>query len=182
MMLRERSPAELATGHAVRFYRSDEALAQIVADAIGCGLEAEQPGLIVATPDHTALIVRELQLRGVDLEELRRSGRFMLRDAARTLNDFMIDGVPDPVLFGKVMHPLLEDLCQGRPGRIIHVYGEMVDVLWRRGDTRAAIQLEMLWNDLANRHDFSLLCGYAMGNFYKDAEKREICSHHTHSA
>jgi len=86
------------------------------------------------------------------------------------------------VLFGKVMHPLLEDLCQGRPGRIIHVYGEMVDVLWRRGDTRAAIQLEMLWNDLANRHDFSLLCGYAMGNFYKDAEKREICSHHTHSA
>jgi DcmR-like sensory protein len=80
------------------------------------------------------------------------------------------------------MHPLLEDLCQGRPGRIIHVYGEMVDVLWRRGDTRAAIQLEMLWNDLANRHDFSLLCGYAMGNFYKDAEKREICSHHTHSA
>jgi hypothetical protein len=182
MRLRERAPAELATGHAVRFYRSDEALAQIVADAVGRGLEAEQPALIVATPDHLALIVRELQLRGVDLEHLRLSRLFLVRDAARTLNDFMIDGVPDSSLFGMVMHPLLEELCQGRPGRIIHVYGEMVDVLWKRGETRAAIQLEMLWNDLANRHEFSLLCGYAMGNFYKDVERREICSHHTHSA
>jgi 4-alpha-glucanotransferase len=26
----------------------------------------------------------------------------------------------------------------------------------------------MLWNRLANTHDFSLLCGYAMGNFYKE--------------
>jgi hypothetical protein len=30
-------------------------------------------------------------------------------------------------------------------------------------------QVEMLWNRLANIHDFSLLCGYSMGNFYKDA-------------
>ena len=181
-MLHERSPVELAAGHAVRFYRSDEALAQIVAEAVGRGLQAEQPGLIVATPDHTALIVRELQLRGVDLEQRRRSGHFVVRDAARTLNDFMVDGVPDSLLFGKVMNPLLEELCRNRPGQIIHVYGEMVDLLWKRGETRAAIQLEMLWNELANRHEFSLLCGYAMGNFYKDAEKREICSHHTHSA
>ena len=182
MRLRERSQAELATGHAVRFYRSDEALAQIVADAVGRGLEAEQPALIVATPDHMASIVRELQFRGLDLEHLRLSRHFVVRDAARTLNDFMVDGVPDSSLFGKVMNPLLEELCQGRPGRIIHVYGEMVDVLWKRGETRAAVQLEILWNDLANRHDFSLLCGYTMGNFYKEAERREICSTHTHSA
>ena len=65
-----------------------------------------------------------------------------MRDAARMLDDFMIDGVPDSSLFRTVMDPLLEDLCQGRPGRVIHVYGEMVDVLWKRGETRAAIQLE----------------------------------------
>jgi hypothetical protein len=29
-------------------------------------------------------------------------------------------------------------------------------------------------------HDFSLLCGYAMGSFYKDAGMRDICSHHSH--
>ena len=44
----------------------------------------------------------------------------------------------------------------------------------------AAIRLEMFWNRLANSHDFSLLCGYSMGNFYKDATIEDICRHHTH--
>lgn len=29
-------------------------------------------------------------------------------------------------------------------------------------------------------HPFSLLCGYAIGNFYKDAGMREICEQHSH--
>ena len=28
--------------------------------------------------------------------------------------------------------------------------------------------------------EFSLLCGDAMGNFYKGAQQQEICDHHTH--
>jgi hypothetical protein len=56
----------------------------------------------------------------------------------------------------------------------------MVDVLWQDGLTAAAIALEMLWNQLAMTHDFSLLCGYAMGNFYKDAGMRDICAQHSH--
>ena len=43
----------------------------------------------------------------------------------------------------------------------------MVNVLWKDGMTGAAIKLEMLWNRLANTHDSSLLCGYAMCNFYR---------------
>jgi hypothetical protein len=57
----------------------------------------------------------------------------------------------------------------------------MVDVLWRDGQSVAAIRLEMLWNRLAMTHDFSLLCGYAMGNFYKDANVADICEQHTHA-
>lgn len=33
---------------------------------------------------------------------------------------------------------------------------------------------------LANSHDFSLLCSYAMGNFYKDASIDDVCRQHTH--
>jgi hypothetical protein len=29
-------------------------------------------------------------------------------------------------------------------------------------------------------HAFALLCGYSMGNFYKDAAQKDICQHHTH--
>ena len=34
--------------------------------------------------------------------------------------------------------------------------------------------------DATATHDFSLVCGYSMGNFYKDAAIEEICSHHSH--
>jgi len=44
----------------------------------------------------------------------------------------------------------------------------------------AAIKLEMLWNHLANTRDFSLLCGYSMGSFYKDASIEDITRQHTH--
>ena len=43
-----------------------------------------------------------------------------------------------------------------------------------------AIKLEMLWNRLSNTHDFALLCGYAMGSFYKSATVEDVCRHHTH--
>jgi hypothetical protein len=56
----------------------------------------------------------------------------------------------------------------------------MVDLLGHDGLTVAAIRLEILWNQLAMTHDFSLLCGYAMGNFYKDAQIEDICRHHSH--
>jgi hypothetical protein len=40
--------------------------------------------------------------------------------------------------------------------------------------------IEKVWNELATTHRFSLLCGYSMGNFYKDAAQEEICRQHTH--
>ena len=65
----------------------------------------------------------------------------------------------------------------------IRAYGEMVDVLWRDGNTDGAIRLEELWEELGESYAFSLLCAYAMGNFYKTTDVgafREICHRHTH--
>jgi hypothetical protein len=74
---------------------------------------------------------------------------------------------------------MLENISEGR-AVAIRAFGEMVDVLWRAGETVAAVKLEVLWNELARTHNFSLLCGYSMGNFYKSAAIDEICGHHTH--
>jgi hypothetical protein len=53
-------------------------------------------------------------------------------------------------------------------------------VLWKQGHTEAAIRLEVLWNELASTYAFSLLCGYAMGNFFKETAKlHEVCEQHT---
>ena len=37
-----------------------------------------------------------------------------------------------------------------------------------------------MMNQLAKSHDFKLLCGYSMGNFYQDAAVGEIARQHTH--
>jgi hypothetical protein len=78
------------------------------------------------------------------------------------------------------MIPILDRVSAGRPDCVIRAYGEMVDVLWKDDLHAAAIRLEMLWNQLANARRFSLLCGYSMGSFYKDAAFHEICRQHTH--
>ena len=38
-------------------------------------------------------------------------------------------------------------------------------MLWQRGDVLAAIELETLWNDLAARQRFSLMCAYQTTSF-----------------
>ncbi len=51
---------------------------------------------------------------------------------------------------------------------------------WQAGEHAAAIRLEMLWNQLAHTENDSLLCGYTMGHFYKDAHFDDVCGQHTH--
>ncbi len=87
---------------------------------------------------------------------------------------------PDAARFNTVMCQAIEQVCLGRTDCKVRIFGQMVDVLWREGQQDAAIQLEMLWNQLAHHRSFSLLCGYAMGNFYKASNFEDICGQHTH--
>jgi hypothetical protein len=177
-------PNETSTGsghfHAVRFYKDADGLARIVADFIGDGLAGAEPGIVIATPEHRARIMRNLREMALDVERLQSEGALFLLDAHEVLATFMVDGMPDPTLFNEAIVPVIQQACGGRSDCIVRAYGEMVDVLWKAGQTVAATRLEMLWNDLAASHSFSLLCGYAMGNFYKDAAVDDICSHHSH--
>jgi hypothetical protein len=170
----------LAHHHSVRFYENDTSLSQIVARFLTEGLAAGNPGVVVAEPAQRAAIMRELISRSCDVTELQRSDDLIFLDADDTLSTFMRDGKPDVVEFQNSMCEVIGRACRGRPNCTIRVYGQMVDVLWKNGQQEAAIRLEMLWNQLANTHAFSLVCGYAMGHFYKDADVNEICGHHTH--
>jgi hypothetical protein len=165
--------------HAVKFYESRESLCRIVAEFLGEGLITQQPALIIATPEHRAGILAELRVRHFDVDATQAAGDLLLLDAAEMLATFMVDGMPDADLFFANTTGAIERVRRGRKGCTTRAYGEMVDVLWKAGHDVAAIRLEMLWNKLAMTHDFALLCGYAMGNFYKDASLAEI--HHQHS-
>ena len=88
---------------------------------------------------------------------------------------------PIQSLFDTNVGRFVDQVMQGRSGAVLRAYGGMVDILSKRGQMQAAVQLETLWNALAVRFNLALLCGYAMDNFVKQVPQlQDICNHHTH--
>ena len=166
--------------HGVQFYNDPDALCRIVANFVGEGLEQGALAVMIATHEQVARVESCLRSRRIDVDELKRQGNFATLDARDILRRFMTDGMPDPSTFKRVVGSALADIRRGRGHCTIRAYGEMVDLLWKDGLEAAAIRLETLWNQLASTDDFELLCGYSMGNFYKQAAIQEI--HDQHSA
>ena len=169
--------------HAVQFYKDEGSLASTVASFLVDGVQAGEPGVVIATPGHTTSILRELKVLGIDTHELRRTGELQLFDARKMLSAFMVKGLPDPLMFRSNVGDVIERLCANRRPCPIRAYGEMVDLLWQEGNETGAIRLEILWNQLASTYDFALLCGYAVGHFYKetrDSRLDEVREQHTH--
>ncbi len=161
--------------HAVRFYDNETSLAKIVAEFLADGLTDGTPGIVVATPAQGAAIVRELGARGLDVVSLKQSD-----DLVHTLSSFMPNGKLDARAFNDSLCAVITRACRGRTDCTVRIYGQMVDILWKEGKCDLAIRLEMLWNLLANTRRFSLLCGYAIGSFYKNAHFNDVCAQHTH--
>lgn len=170
--------------HAVKFYNDEASLGRTVAEFLAPGLRERLPAIVIATPAHRQTISAELRDRLVDVEQLERDGDLQMLDADEVLARFMNGDHPDPVRFHAVVDELIERACKGRRPCPVRAYGEMVDVLWRRANADGAIQLEMLWNRVTTGAEFSLLCGYAVGNFYKEIVNgptmKTVCDQHNH--
>jgi PAS domain S-box-containing protein len=177
------SPDHHGHGHTVQFYDDEAYLATVVSDFLTAGLKARQPVIVIATPAHRTAFTGQLAGYGVDVAAARRSGQLYLADARQTLAKFMVGQKPDATRFRTVVGNLVERSLEGRPGTAVRAYGEMVDVLWKDGNTEGAIQLERLWNDLTKSYNFSLLCAYSMGNFCRSTDGdhfRRVCDEHSH--
>jgi signal transduction histidine kinase len=170
-------------GHRVQFFESDEFLVGAIADFLAGGLTSGQPLIVIATDARRSAVAGRLRTDGFDVDSATRNGQLAMFDARATLETFMRGTVPDVERFKVVIGDAITGSATRDALRPVRVYGEMVDLLWRDGNTEGALQLEDLWNDLANDFAFSLLCAYAMGNFYRatDADHfREVCRRHTH--
>jgi DcmR-like sensory protein len=165
--------------HAVRFYYDADGLCHIVSDFVAEGLNAGQPSVLVATPHHISRIEALLGTRGFDVPALKRSGDLFIKDASTLLASLMVAGTPNEARFERIVGPLIEKV-RGESPRMVRVYGEMVDLLWKAGATTAATQLETLWNALAESHLFVLLCAYALDGIRNTTHISEICAQHTH--
>ena len=169
--------------HGVQVYGDAAELAESVAAYLVAGFERNQPGVLVATREHLALFADRLGSRGWPLGRAESAGLLVVADAEETLASILVSEGPDHDRFDRVVGDLLDEAQRGWVERPARVFGEMVDVLSRQGRPDAADELERLWNALALRRRFSLLCGYRLDVFDPQAQSEalpHICREHSH--
>ncbi|TMA48133.1 MAG: GAF domain-containing protein [Deltaproteobacteria bacterium] len=166
--------------HLAQFYGDDAFLVDAVTRFIGAGLGAGEAGVVIATRPHREAVEERLRARGVDVAIAREQGRYLTLDAAETLSQVLIDGWPDAELFETVVGDVIARAAGGHPR--VHAFGEMVALLWADGKREATIRLEELWNALADRRSFSLLCGYPIAAFGGEGDGTlflRVCGEHS---
>ena len=169
--------------HTVQFYDDEGFLASVVSEFIAGGLRDGHPAVIVATAPHIDAFRRQLRAAGVDMNAARQTGQLQMLDARQTLMKFMDGDSPDEPRFKATIGAAIRRGLADHPGASVFAYGEMVDVLWKEGNTEGAISLERLWNNLAQEYEFSLLCAYSMANFCRATDTEafdRVCAAHSH--
>ena len=170
-------------GHGAEIYDDVEDVSGRVADYLVAGFAQSEPALVVATPQHWRSFAVALSARGWLQEDVDRHGFLVLADADETLHSFMGVAGPSRIRFEEVVGALLDSIGERHPGRRVRVFGEMVDVLCRSGQPDAAVKLETLWNELAAKRDFALLCAYQLDVFDRGAQVSplaDVCRLHSH--
>ncbi|CAN5876762.1 hypothetical protein BH18ACI4_BH18ACI4_04660 [soil metagenome] len=149
--------------HFVQFYEADGFLLSSLSGFIGSAINSGDGALVVATSAHREGLEELLHSNGLDLISARGRGQYISLDAAETLSKIMVEGVPEPTRFTKVIGNVIKTITDGR--ECVRAFGEMVALLWAEGNYAAAVRLEELWSNLQKNQSFSLFCAYPMNGF-----------------
>lgn len=162
-------------GHAVQFYGDDRELADSAAQFLGEGLRAGGSAVVVATAAHRLALEARLP-------SAASGGRLVAVNAGEMLHGFLAGGRLDGPRFREAAEGLIgRAAAKGQP---VSIYAEMVALLWDAGQVTLALELEALWNGLAARLPFALLCGYparllAAAGDEEAAGVQHVCRLHT---
>jgi hypothetical protein len=86
----------------------------------------------------------------------------------------MRDGMPDsPVFMGLAANVVSQARGDGRYPKV-RWWGEMVNILWERGEVAASMNLEDQFDRLAHEQDIAIFCSFLMDNFDGDVHARML--------
>src|SRR5437899_12726294 len=140
--------------HSVQFYYDDSFLIHSICDFLKAALTSGRSAIVVATREHRFDCAECLREKGIDLTRAIEEGRYLALDASETLDQFMVDGTPDPKRFEQVIGDIIAvssscAACERKSAdQKVAIFGEMVALLLQRGEIQAALQLERLWNGI----------------------------------
>lgn len=164
--------------HLVHLWESEELLRDVVVDFLAEGLASQEPVLVFATRAHWEMFASTLSQRGFATDDAVARGMLTFLDAQEALERVTVDGVLSAARFEEVVGSLVEQRARGAETGRVQIFGEIVDLLWRAGKTKVAVELEELWNQLQSRIPFRLLCAYGVAPSSDLDELRELCSTH----
>ena len=172
-------PAVDPHDHGVSLYDDYEDVLEVVGSFLVEGLLADEAVLVIASPDHRDAFDLAIGTH-VDLERARAEHRYRSLDAVETLASFRVAGRPDRDRFDRVVGEVVEGAAAG--GRRVRAFGEMVAILWDAGDVWGAIELESMWNRIAQERRISLHCAYPMTSLRRSGDLRAVhavCQQHS---
>jgi DNA-binding NarL/FixJ family response regulator len=174
---REAFPSLTPRNHEVQFYSDDASFLIGLIRLVEAALEAGSKVIVVATESHRNGLLQGLQAHGVDTAGAEEHGCLLVMDAAEVLSTFMEDAGPNRERFLSTIAPLIR--CAEDKHQRVVVFGEGVGVLCAEGRMKAAIELEQLWNELAQTRSFYLRCAYPMTEELKGEPYAAICAEHS---
>ena len=180
----ESGKANTTRSHEVRFYSDDAAFVVGFTRFVEAALEAGNAAIVVATESHRKSLLQRLQGLGVDMVAAIEQGRYVSLDVAETLSTFMVDDLPDPPRFLKVAGNLVAAAAKASKAEhpCVAACGECAPTLWEQGNAEAAVELELLWDEIAKNCNVDILCGYVLNSFQREHESHiyeRICAEHS---
>ena len=151
--------------HIVQLYQDQDFLNRAVCRFAAAALANGEGIILVPTLTHWNAIRPRLEAEGVDVEAARKRGQLTVVDADEFLPRFMRDAMADAPLFLGLAADVIEEAHAGGRYPKVRWWGEMVNVLWERGDVAASMHLEDLFDQLAQKHDIAIFCSFLMDNF-----------------
>jgi len=165
--------------HIAQFYESDTVLIESLSRFAAVGLGGGEGVIVIATPEHLRELASCLAGMGVDLQAASAEDRYITLDAEIALASFMVQNWPNDQRFAQFVEHLIRRGAVDN--RRVRVFGEMVALLWAKGQAAATVRLEHLWQQFCKTNSFSLFCAYPKAGFTKDPidSFAEICAAHT---
>jgi CheY-like chemotaxis protein len=169
--------------HIVQLYQDEQFLNRAVCRFAAAAIANGEGIILVPTIAHWDAFRPRLESEGVDVKAAEKRGQLTIVDADNLLPTFMRDGMPDsPVFLGLAANVVSQARGEGRYPKV-RWWGEMVNILWERGDIAASMNLEDLFDKLAHEQDIAIFCSFLMDNFNGDVHARmlpRLSENHSH--
>jgi hypothetical protein len=160
--------------HIVQLYQDEQFLNRAVCRFAAAALAHGEGVILVPTAAHWEAFCPRLEAEGVNIKAAQAQGQLTVVDADELLPRFMGEKMPDaPVFLGLAGEVVARARGRKRYPKV-RWWGEMVNVLWERGNATASMALEDLFDQLAHEQEIAIFCSFLMDNFDGEVHTRML--------